>query len=77
MKKKKYSKRNRRYCLSRQSHTQNRVINTITIAQEPLTAIVYQSELDYISRCILDYPQIETGGQLFGFYSILERLFGR
>ena len=31
--------------------------------------IVYQSELDYISRCILDYPNIETGGQLFGFYA--------
>jgi len=31
--------------------------------------IVYQSELDYISRCILDYKNIETGGQLFGFYT--------
>ncbi|MBR1565113.1 MAG: Mov34/MPN/PAD-1 family protein [Paludibacteraceae bacterium] len=31
--------------------------------------IVYQSELDYLSRCILDYPNIETGGQLFGFYT--------
>ena len=30
--------------------------------------IVYQSELDYLSRCILDVPNIETGGQLFGFY---------
>lgn len=30
-------------------------------------AIIYQSELDYISRCIQDYPHIETGGQLFGF----------
>ena len=33
------------------------------------TAMIYQSELDYISRCILDYPCIETGGQLFGFWS--------
>ncbi len=33
------------------------------------TAIVYQSELDFISRCILDYPHIETGGQLFGFWT--------
>lgn len=32
-------------------------------------AIVYQSELDYISQCILDYPHIETGGQLFGFWT--------
>lgn len=29
----------------------------------------YQSELDYISRCILSHPNIETGGQLFGFYA--------
>lgn len=34
-----------------------------------LTAIVYQGELDFISRCILDYPDIETGGQLFGFWT--------
>ena len=33
------------------------------------TAVIYKSELDYISRCILDYPRIETGGQLFGFWS--------
>ena len=32
-------------------------------------AIIYQSELDYISRCILDYPNIETGGQLFGYWT--------
>jgi len=33
------------------------------------TAMIYQGELDYISRCILDYPNIETGGQLFGFWT--------
>ena len=32
-------------------------------------AIIYQSEFDYISRCILDYPNIETGGQLFGYWT--------
>lgn len=32
-------------------------------------AIIYRSELDFISRCILDYPNIETGGQLFGFWT--------
>lgn len=31
--------------------------------------LVYQSELDYLSRCILDYPHIETGGQLFGYWT--------
>lgn len=33
------------------------------------TAIIFKSEMDFISRCILDYPSIETGGQLFGFYT--------
>ena len=32
-------------------------------------AIIYASELDYISRCMLDYPNSETGGQLFGFWT--------
>ncbi len=32
-------------------------------------AIIYRSELDYISRCILDRPDIETGGQLFGYWN--------
>lgn len=31
--------------------------------------IVFQSELDYLSRCILDFPDIETGGQLFGYWT--------
>ncbi len=30
--------------------------------------IIYQSELEYLSRYTLDYPNIETGGQLFGFW---------
>ena len=34
-------------------------------------AIIYQSELDFISQCILDYPNIETGGELFGFWTQL------
>lgn len=32
-------------------------------------AIIYQSELDYISRFMLDFPNIETGGQLFGYWT--------
>lgn len=31
--------------------------------------IIFQSELNYISRCILDCKNIETGGQLFGYYT--------
>ena len=33
------------------------------------SAIIYQSELEEISRYILDYPNIETGGELFGFWT--------
>ena len=33
------------------------------------TAYIYKSELDFISRCILDYNNIETGGQLFGYWT--------
>ncbi len=35
----------------------------------PDRVFIYESELDYISRCILDYPDIETGGNLFGHYT--------
>ena len=33
------------------------------------TVIIYQSELEYLSRYTLDYPNIETGGHLFGFWN--------
>lgn len=33
------------------------------------SAIIFQSELDYLSDCILEYPDIETGGQLFGYWT--------
>lgn len=32
-------------------------------------AIIYRSEIDFMSRCILDFPDIETGGELFGFWA--------
>ena len=35
----------------------------------PDRVVIYRGELEYISRCILDYPNIETGGNLFGFYT--------
>lgn len=40
-----------------------------TIASNYSRLFIYESELDYISRCILDYPNIETGGNLFGHYT--------
>jgi len=37
----------------------------------PVTAkaFIYKSELEYISKCVLDFPNIETGGDLFGFWT--------
>src|ERR1035437_2290375 len=32
-------------------------------------AIIYQSELDFMSRCVIDYPNLETGGDFFGFWT--------
>lgn len=38
-------------------------------ARPAKTAMIFESELDFISRCILDYKNIETGGQLFGYWT--------
>lgn len=43
--------------------------DTTIVHEATKEIIVYQSELDYLSCCILDCPNIETGGQLFGFYA--------
>ncbi|MCL2295068.1 MAG: Mov34/MPN/PAD-1 family protein [Spirochaetes bacterium] len=48
--------------------TQNR-INEVNSSNTPDRVIIYKGELEYISRCILDYPNLETGGNLFGFYT--------
>lgn len=32
-------------------------------------AMIYQSEMDFISRWMLDCPHRETGGELFGFWT--------
>ena len=45
------------------------ILTQIDEKQPSPIAMIYKSELDYISRCILDYPDIETGGQLFGFWT--------
>ena len=34
----------------------------------PGSAEIYRSELEYVLRCILERPHIETGGELFGFW---------
>jgi hypothetical protein len=35
---------------------------------KPIIAI-YQSELDLVSRWVMDYPDLETGGDFFGFWT--------
>jgi hypothetical protein len=40
-----------------------------TVMPEGNGILIFKSELDYISRCILDRRDIETGGQLFGYWS--------
>ena len=32
-------------------------------------ALIYRSEISFIGQCILESPNIETGGQLFGFWT--------
>lgn len=32
-------------------------------------AVIFRSEYDYLCRCILDRSDIETGGQLFGYWT--------
>jgi hypothetical protein len=34
-------------------------------------ATIFREDLEYISRCMLDYPDIETGGDFFGFWNNL------
>ena len=44
-------------------------LNSANSDKTPNKVIIYKSELEYISRCILDYPHLETGGNLFGFFT--------
>ena len=34
-------------------------------------ATIYKQDLEFISKCILDFPDIETGGDFFGFWNNL------
>lgn len=43
--------------------------NNNQVMQCATEAVIYKSELEYIQKCILQYPRIETGGQLFGFWT--------
>ena len=64
-KKKYFKKKQSQHCNVGFSHilTNDLLIDSRIASQ----AFIYKEELDYISRCIHDYPDIETGGQLFGY----------
>jgi hypothetical protein len=34
-----------------------------------IKAIICGSELDFIAKCVLDYPDLETGGDYFGYWN--------
>lgn len=45
-------------------------LSVLNRTEEPAhSVVIYQSELDFVSRWILDYPYCETGGELFGFWT--------
>ena len=53
--------------LSDERATDNRAFSA---RNEADTVFIYQGELDFISRCIQDYPSIETGGNLYGYWTV-------
>ena len=69
-----YSKRLHRYraYLRHKSKTVTHSFSTINTSQPKVSfreVRTFQSEIDSFSRFILDYPNIETGGQLFGYWT--------
>lgn len=47
----------------------NRTLNTSISTTCLPEVVIYRSEQDYIQKCILEYPRLETGGQLFGYWT--------
>ena len=47
----------------------NQVFTHKSVSKGNLFATIYKQDLDYLSKCILDYPDSETGGDLFGFWN--------
>ena len=59
--------RNDFYQPYKRTERQTSGLSQVDESRPSTVAIIYRSEMDYISRCIHDYPNIETGGQLFGY----------
>lgn len=45
------------------------IVTSVSALTPSSKALIYASELDYIAKCIQDYPNIETGGQLYGAWT--------
>lgn len=41
----------------------------VKMKENPTKGIAYKPDLEYVSKCILDFPNTETGGELFGSWS--------
>lgn len=51
------------------NYTTDTIVPSVSALIPSSKALVYASELDYIAKCIQDYPDIETGGQLYGAWT--------
>lgn len=47
----------------------NTIVTSVPAFAPSSKALIYASELDYIAKSIQDYPNIETGGQLYGAWT--------
>ena len=44
-------------------------VSIVNANKTPPAALIYSSELEMIKNLTLEYPQLETGAKLYGFYS--------
>ena len=58
-----------RHAASLNNQTKKEIARPESVLRPSSKALIYSSELEYIARCIQDYPNIETGGQLYGAWT--------
>lgn len=51
------------------NHAKDIILSSEPALSPSSKAVIYASELEYIAKCIQDYPNIETGGQLYGAWT--------
>jgi len=77
MKKRKLKQKKKHYASSKRRQLKNRILNVTPVesavkeirsAEEGSNRVyIFESELDFIHRCIKERPNIETGGQMYGY----------